>query len=264
MKIAFFDIDGTLINVPAGMMKPSMETITCLKAFQEAGNKVIIASACACMPEALQVLHPDGFIGVDGHYIVYQGEVLLNDLFTPEEISLQEKVCHKYHGAFEMNGPHDQYFSDIENPMIWKHEELYSGGMHLPMDYDINRKPESYEVNVITALFETAQDLHAAMKELPAEWAINAYDTGHIRMDIHKPGHSKGSACVFVADRLGVASEETYAFGDGLNDIEMLSLCGHGVAMGNASEEVKAHADVVTKSVNEEGVAFYLWQIMKN
>ena len=45
-----------------------------------------------------------------------------------------------------------------------------------------------------------------------------------------------------------------YAFGDQLNDLEMLSFVEHGVAMGNANDEVKAAADYVTDSVDDNGI----------
>lgn len=49
--------------------------------------------------------------------------------------------------------------------------------------------------------------------------------------------------------------EESYAFGDGENDIEMLATVGCGIAMGNAAENVKRHAKQVTDSVSQDGVA---------
>lgn len=55
-------------------------------------------------------------------------------------------------------------------------------------------------------------------------------------------------------EKLGIPKERQYAFGDGLNDIEMLSMIHHGVAMGNGEEEVKAVAKYVTKSVEEDGI----------
>ena len=47
---------------------------------------------------------------------------------------------------------------------------------------------------------------------------------------------------------------QTYAFGDHLNDIEMLQVVGHGVAMGNALEEVKSISDQVTLAVDQGGI----------
>ena len=57
-----------------------------------------------------------------------------------------------------------------------------------------------------------------------------------------------------MAEYLGLDFSETMAFGDGGNDISIIREAGIGVAMGNANEEVKAMADYVTSSVDEDGV----------
>ena len=90
---------------------------------------------------------------------------------------------------------------------------------------------------------------------LPKEWSINAYDTGHIRMDVHPQGYTKGTACEYLYQKLNIPKENTYAFGDGENDIEMFHLVGTSIAMGNADVEVKKHASTVTLTVDEDGIA---------
>lgn len=62
-----------------------------------------------------------------------------------------------------------------------------------------------------------------------------------------------------LAERYGVGLGEIAAFGDDVNDIEMLTACGVGVAVGNALPEVKAAADEVCGSNEEEGVARWIW-----
>ena len=54
---------------------------------------------------------------------------------------------------------------------------------------------------------------------------------------------------------MNIPIEDSYAFGDGENDIEMLATVGCGIAMGNAAKAVKAHAKKVTDSVSQDGVA---------
>lgn len=66
---------------------------------------------------------------------------------------------------------------------------------------------------------------------------------------------NKGQALLDLADRLGVPHEETIAFGDGLNDITMIRAAGIGIAMENAEPAVKAAADWITASCDEDGVA---------
>ena len=57
-----------------------------------------------------------------------------------------------------------------------------------------------------------------------------------------------------VLRQAGISPEETMAFGDGFNDMGMLSYAGIGVAMGNAHDPVKQKADFVTKSVDDDGI----------
>ena len=49
--------------------------------------------------------------------------------------------------------------------------------------------------------------------------------------------------------------ENTYAFGDGLNDLDMLDFAGHSIAMGNGRSEVKERADYITADIEEDGLA---------
>ena len=64
----------------------------------------------------------------------------------------------------------------------------------------------------------------------------------------------KGNAVHAVLQHFGFTKEEAIAFGDGFNDIEMLEAVGTGVAMGNAKDEIKAHATCTCRSVEEDGV----------
>ena len=68
-------------------------------------------------------------------------------------------------------------------------------------------------------------------------------------MDVHPPGYTKGTACEYLYQKLNIPKENTYAFGDGENDTEMLHLVGTSIAMGNADDEVKKHASTVTLTV---------------
>lgn len=73
--------------------------------------------------------------------------------------------------------------------------------------------------------------------------------------DITARGADKGTALMTVAAHLGIDREDTVAFGDGGNDKSILQAAGTGVAMGNAPDDVKAVADYVTASVDEDGIA---------
>ena len=72
--------------------------------------------------------------------------------------------------------------------------------------------------------------------------------------DITARGADKGTALLTMAARLGIDVSETMAFGDGGNDKPIIRSAGIGIAMGNATDEVKAAADYVTTSVDDDGI----------
>ena len=74
-------------------------------------------------------------------------------------------------------------------------------------------------------------------------------------LEINAEEATKGNALLWLADYLGIPREETMAFGDGENDISMLKAAGIGVAMGNASDQIKEAADEVTLTNDQDGVA---------
>lgn len=93
-------------------------------------------------------------------------------------------------------------------------------------------------------------------------------DTGHLEtgsfamtlsgapfVEIMASGVSKASGLARLCTHLGVDRQEVLAFGDGLNDLEMLAWAGHGVAVSNAEPTVKAVADEITTAHDDDGVA---------
>ena len=60
---------------------------------------------------------------------------------------------------------------------------------------------------------------------------------------------------------MGIKNEDTYAIGDSVNDLDMLSFAGIGVAMGNARDTVKANADFITRDVEQDGIAYALKEL---
>jgi Cof subfamily protein (haloacid dehalogenase superfamily) len=76
-----------------------------------------------------------------------------------------------------------------------------------------------------------------------------------IFLEFAHPDVSKGAGLQFVADRFGLDPATTVAFGDGENDLELLDWAGYAVAVENAHDAVKARADFICPSADDEGVA---------
>lgn len=104
-------------------------------------------------------------------------------------------------------------------------------------------------LETLRALLDSLSDLPAGLQILP----LGSY--GVAELTVFAPGVSKGAALTQLAADLGVPLAETLAIGDGVNDISMLRTAGLGVAMGHASPQVRAAADVVTVSNVVDGAA---------
>lgn len=96
-------------------------------------------------------------------------------------------------------------------------------------------------------------------KEVP-----DIYLTSSIKnlLEVSNKDAGKHSGVRFFSEYLGISPEEIAAFGDADNDVDMLRYVGYGVAMANASENCKAAADYITKSNDEDGVAYALEHIL--
>ena len=81
-------------------------------------------------------------------------------------------------------------------------------------------------------------------------------------IEINSVHAGKDRALRALALALGLTMDETVAFGDGSNDLEMIKAAGLGVAMANGDERVKAAADLVTGTNEEAGVAQVIWRIL--
>jgi len=95
----------------------------------------------------------------------------------------------------------------------------------------------------------------------PNQFSFYQWEMGNqIIFELSKGGVNKGTAIAHLADQLGFAPEDIIVFGDGTNDVEMLTFAGTGVAMANAHQQLLSIANAITLSNTEGGIAHYLYQ----
>ncbi len=255
MKIAFVDIDGTILNYPSGLNLPTENCLDAFRKFREKGNLLIIATSRSKLPMGLKKDMFDGFVFSNGQYIEFHNEILLNNCFTKDQLLLQKSIIEKYNAGLIFSGVIGQWVNPDRKDLAIDHMVHFGLDVKLVdkifLPFDVNQ----IKCTATTGVFDDAESMWNAKAEMPEDWIIHAYDEESIRMDMHLPGVTKGSSCVFLTNHVGLKRDDSYAFGDGMNDIEMLELVGHGIAMGNASDEVKQSADYVTSSVDDDGLA---------
>ena len=92
---------------------------------------------------------------------------------------------------------------------------------------------------------------------------FEAFDMGHYA-DVVVKGVSKATGMQRVLEAVGIAREDCIGIGDGRNDLPMIRYAGVGVAMGNAPEDVKAEADFITETCEDDGVAVMIEKLLLN
>ncbi|QAY65060.1 Cof-type HAD-IIB family hydrolase [Paenibacillus protaetiae] len=244
-KIVFFDIDGTLVNEDKQIPADALQAIAELKA---SGVEPVIATGRA--PYFIKPLAEqagiDSFVTLNGGYVVYKGQPLYSRTIPKTSLEALVKLAGEHQHGLVFEGEHE-FFADTED-----HPFITDSVMSLKVDMP-GYNPEYWKTNDIFQVFLhcESQDEHlyeTLLNELKLiRWHPQA-------MDVLPAGGSKAQGIEALLDKLGLTKEEAVAFGDGLNDKEMLEVVGLGIAMGNSHPDLLPYADYVTTDVNEGGV----------
>lgn len=245
-KIIFFDIDGTLRSFRDG--KIARSTLDALQQLRENGIKLFIATGRGMTQIRFidEYFRFDGFVAQNGQYCLVGDEVVREVLMDPDDIRAVVEASKK--GAFSC-------FLETADDMVLTHEDANSREIFKLLDLHAEHEmEEDWDcTKVIKGIIFVDRENEPTLKKL-----IHNSDTfrWHPKFcDIGRAGGGKDVGIDAVIKHLGIPLEETMAFGDGENDLEMLKHVAVGVAMGNASDKVKESADYVTDSVDDDGVA---------
>lgn len=247
IKAIFFDVDGTLVSFKTHAVPPS--TRDSIRLLQEKGIKVFIATGRRLAAiNNVGDLTFDGYITLNGGYcLAGRDEVIYKHRIDAEDIEgllhYQETVA-----DFPAAIVQDQdIFMNYRDEAV---DEIFDLLNFPPPPMRPLREVAANPVYQVIAFFREQQEeqIMAAMPHSEStRW-------NPLFSDVVPKGSSKSVGIDKVCAHFGIALEETMAFGDGGNDIQMLRHVALGVAMGNAEEDVKAAADYVTTSVDDDGI----------
>lgn len=251
-KLIVTDLDGTALNNNKDI---SEETIEAFKKCREKGIHVAIATARYIVGASYYAkkLHADFQILTDGTLVYQDGRLIYSRTMTIDMtnniINELKKYGYTSHIAIPTTTalyryPNDELdYSNKSNNIKCDH----SPGLYFDID-----KPFSEEACKIVAHISNDNDAKAIAEKCRCEYFHYRGETTYTFF--HKKA-SKLDAISHLAAHLGISLADIYAFGDDINDIEMIEHCGYGIAMENALDIVKEKADFVTASNEENGVA---------
>ena len=262
------DLDGTLL---ADWKTISPRTIEYLKQLQEEGHTVVIATG---RPYRSSQRFYDQ-LGLTTPIINYNGGLVTNphdpsfvpfNLTLPREhvIDIYEQNKHIIKNAF--GEVYDDIFLLEDTEEIRPLLHYFNGASLTVGDFGdiLQYNPNGFLIVCHEGLAPELEAFIAtnyAGRVLARNWG-SFYN---FVVELYTPETTKGAGLKYVAEHLGFTPDQIIAFGDAHNDIEMLQYAGHGVAMKNAQEVLKKHADAITDYDNlEDGLVHYLTKFLSN
>lgn len=252
-KALFFDIDGTLVSFHTHEIPASaIEALTAAKAaghriFIATGRPRIIINNLGALQERGLI---DGYITMNGAYCFVGDEVIYKSPIPETDVRTLTAYCTTRSIPCIVVGEHDICACQPDervDAIFHQHLKVTTPIPTLTTEEAIRGK----EVFQLTPFIDEAQE--AEVRPHIPHCEIGRWHPAFT--DVTALGNTKQRGMDEIIRHFGIRLEDTLAFGDGGNDIPMLRHAGIGIAMGNAADHVKAAADYVTTSVDEDGVA---------
>lgn len=262
-KIIFFDIDGTLMTAKNQLPTSTKQAI---KALKEKEHIPIISTGrppemLAAVADELEI---DNYISLNGQHIVMDGKIIYSNPLPTDALEKLIKASYQQGDrtflltADQVIG--NTFMSEMMDPdfltYVYTHLHDVPTEVTLELFKHMTEKPLArtrYEnEDVLMAFVNTSEENDAHyQKHFPELHFTRATPLlGEAIME----GSHKAVGMEHVINYLDMTMADTIAFGDSLNDIEMLETAEIGVAMGNGREELKDIANYITADVDQDGI----------
>jgi len=268
IKLVAIDMDGTLLNSKKELLE---ETKQYFKDFHKKETETLLV-LCTGRPETgiRPYLKDLGYLE-ENHYIISQNGANIYESRTGKRVmdafldsaAIQKWIeLGKKHGISVMGAGVDYYYCFDQEPTEWMEFDvkLVSGKLkRIPTKESLNT--DFYKI----LLMGDEEQLNEFETYIPEEWRDEFYVVRSQKylVEVLTKGVNKAFGLEKLAQKLNILPSEIAAIGDAANDVEMLEYAGLAIAMGNASEEVKAISDIVTDTNENNGVIKAIDQLIQ-
>ena len=251
VKLILSDLDGTLLRDDKTISKESEN------AFAQARKNGVLVGFCTSrarlnVKEYLKQVQTDFLISNGGACVFVGDSIIYNNSFTVEE---SRKL---FSSIYDICGKDIEMTADMPDALFWN-RELKDQNYVYSREFTYNDFSDFNEpvmkICVHTWDEQKAEQIAGVLGQDKIDF-LKFSDIPWYKFS--KKEATKENAIKALSSYLNIPLEDMAAFGDDFNDIGMLKMCGTGVAMQNAIDEVKACADEVTLSNNDDGVAEWI------
>ncbi|RCW69795.1 Cof-type HAD-IIB family hydrolase [Saliterribacillus persicus] len=284
MKLIATDLDGTLLNEEHQISK---ENAKALQLAKDHGIEVIVATGRsyeAAKKPLAEVSLKCPIICLNGAKVHDLNEEILKTAPLEKESCMKiSQICHKeniYIEVFTNKGGFSESRevfikvmvdialsanADVDPEIVRARAMERFQDEEIEITNDLNEVfgREDIEVYKILAFSIDDQQLKRVHEQLKEDELLAITSSGHSNLEFNHPEAQKGIALKWFANKLGIDMIDVMAIGDNLNDLSMIEMAGHGVAMGNAEELIKNSSNFITLSNKENGVAHAIENMIK-
>lgn len=266
IKLLCLDIDGTLLNSRKELPEENVEAV------RWAANKgvVTVLASGRSMQGVRPILKGLGCeknaVCLDGGLILYKGCIIYRKYMDLHMIYQVLQVSEKYHTQVFATSTTGNLTAGNLTARIM--EEAEKGSMSGTYDFcqsyqEMRERMKDNDIIKMAVQDFTGENFRQTRQQLERIPTLSILRSDTYFLDIIPADSGKEKGIRILADYLRIAQEEIMCIGDNENDLEMLQAAGLSVAMGNASEEVKKKADVITEDNDHAGVAKAIYQYLR-
>ncbi|MDA1675260.1 Cof-type HAD-IIB family hydrolase [Bacillus cereus group sp. TH152-1LC] len=247
-KIVFLDIDGTILSHNHTIPESTKKAV---KELKEKGIEVVIATGRS----SFETKHIADELGItstitfNGSYVNYNGEEVYKQNLSEEIVSEFIQLANKKGDAVSCSGLETKYYTKKSHPVVQEAIDTFEFKGTILAD-NLEQLDGVFQMNLYCNTKDELNSYHDTISGL----RLAPWNTTLNCADVLSSETSKAEGIKTLLSYLNISKEEAVAFGDGLNDIEMLSFVGAGVAMGNSHPKLFAHAKFKTTSVDKDGI----------
>ncbi|MGN0373055.1 MAG: HAD family hydrolase [Enterocloster sp.] len=247
-RIVSFDLDMTLLDHKTWKVPDSaMEAIRLLRR-----DSIIVIASGRNMDHELSVgfqelIKPDAVIHLNGTRVVAEGEILYEHLMDRQRLHRLLAYAQENGISLGLSLDSYDYFTNPDNVIEYDKKRWGSSDRNFRDPWELEQLPVRTLVYIGGP--ERIEELETAFPDMKFPLF-----SGRMGADVVEQEASKAKGLERLCRYYGIDRSQTVAFGDSMNDFEIICEAGIGVAMGNAVEELKAAADYVTDSIERDGV----------
>jgi len=247
-KVVFLDIDGTLLRPDDSIEASTRDAISQL---QSQGIEVILATGRPLheITDIGEELSIHSYIAYNGAYAIYkETEIFLENMKTSDVDSFLQ-IAKQHHHDLILYTNKKNYYTSLENDRV----KNFLKSFHLRKNalYDPSIRSEILGITLITSDENGDVPYHSINNIHYSKVNVVGFTSC---FDVIQDNVNKGVAVKAMIEHLGLSKENAIAFGDGMNDKEMLMNVGESFAMGNANPSLFQYAKNITTSVENSGI----------